>query len=184
MLNTSFLDWKFVGIVLCFVILGASCKDNAQPIEKTKWDFLVDGEWELKNGVIEPSVKVEIFGTEVVIESYWDMMAALNGGAVSDCQKDDLMIFKADSSVTLDEGPTKCDSFDPQEEDGGDWLIRENDTELVFTSFPYDPLLQERVLRVINLTSTELKLEMDYRFRLLGSDSTDHIIKLDFENVK
>jgi len=178
-------------ILIITFFMGLACNDEPEaepldntPMEKTNTDFLVEGNWQLKSGLIDPSITVDVFGTTVVIESYWDMLAALNGGAVEECQMDNLMLFRSDSSVVLDEGQTKCDPADPQEENGGDWLFQSNETELVFTSFPYDPLMQRRTLKVIDLDAANLKLEMDYRFGFAGSDSTDHLIKLDFENVK
>jgi len=169
-----------------------ACKDD-EPVDtgdgdttvETNSDLLIGGEWLMEQGLIVPPVEVDIFGTTVTISSYFDLLGALNGGAPGECQKDNLMIFHADSTVDLDEGPTKCDSADPQVQDGGEWYFVNDETQLAFTSFPYDPLQEERVLDIIELSKTVLKLEMDYRIGLpTGGDSTDHVIKLDFKNVK
>jgi len=169
-----------------------ACKDD-EPVDNgggdttqaSNTDFLVGGDWLMEDGVIVPPVEVDILGTKVTISSYFDLLGALNGGAPGECQKDNLMLFHADSTVDLDEGATKCDSADPQVQDGGEWYFASNETQLAFTSFPYDPLQEERVLDITELSKTMLKLEMDYRFGLpTGGDSTDHVIKLDFKNVR
>lgn len=167
------------------------CKDDepvdesTEPKTETNTDILTGGEWLMESGIIAPPVEVDIFGTVVTISSYYELLAAVNGGAVGDCQKDNLMIFHSDSTLDLDEGVAKCDPADPQVQDGGDWSFVNDETQLAFSSFPYDPLQQERVLDITELTKSDLKLEMDYRFGLpSGGDSTDHVIKLDFKNVK
>jgi hypothetical protein len=181
--------FKYLSVICLLVVLAISCKDEEDPeptkeTPKTNTDFLVEGNWEMQSGVINPSIEVDIFGTTVTIGNYWELLGALNGGVAQPCFKDNLMLFFRDSSVTLDEGPSKCDAADPQEQDGGDWMFLNNETSLAFTSFPYDPLMQERVLEIISLNSAEMKLKMDYKFAPPGGDSTDHVINLEFKNVK
>jgi len=60
----------------------------------------------------------------------------------------------------------------------------DNETKLAFTSFPFDPTQESRVLEIMKLNATQLHLEMDYKFGLPTGDSTDHVIKLNFVNAK
>jgi hypothetical protein len=166
-----------------------SCKDDDETpttddTNKSKTEMLTSGSWLMESGTIAPSIVVDIFGTKVTIATYWELLAALNGSTTAEpCLKDNLMIFKTDSSVTLDEGASKCDPSDPQTEDGGNWLFEDNESKLTFTAFPYDPLKDPRTLEIIKLTSSEMDLKMDYVFvDPVTSDSTDHVIELHFKN--
>jgi hypothetical protein len=77
-----------------------------------------------------------------------DMFASMD-----DCEKDDLVIFNSDKTVTDDEGATKCDSTDPQTSTGGSWNLTSSDTKLAIEedgeSFEFD---------IVSLTSDALSL--------------------------
>jgi hypothetical protein len=48
----------------------------------------------------------------------------------SNCQKDDIIAFKADGTFIYDNGPTKCDPNDPQSYTTT-WKFIDNDTKIV-----------------------------------------------------
>ncbi|MCB9246638.1 MAG: hypothetical protein H6606_09440 [Flavobacteriales bacterium] len=180
---------KILILSAAIFFLGAGgCKDDEEPDcectpeSKSRHQMLIEGRWQLQQGLIKPPVEVEIFGTKITISNYWELTAALSGGVVPDCQKDNLMFFQSDSTVLLDEGLQKCDPADPQTQGGGDWLLIQSDTKLKFTSFPFDPLQQERILNIDTIASSMLNLSMDYRFGSPTGDSTDHKIYLEFLN--
>jgi hypothetical protein len=188
-MNINIKKFSALFLIGLLVFGFSSCKDDEDPpvtddTPKTKTELLTTGSWLMESGTIAPSIVVDIFGTKVTIATYWELLAALNGSATAEpCLKDNLMVFKLDSTVTLDEGPLKCDPSDPQTEDGGNWLFSENDTKLTFTAFPYDPLKEPRTLDILKLTSTDMDLEMEYEFvDPVTTDTTDHIILLHFKN--
>lgn len=78
---------------LMILSIPACQKDETTPVPKTKTELLTQGSWK--------------FST-----------ATLNGSDVSSqlpaCQRDNIMTFAAAGTGTVDEGPTKCNSGDPQ----------------------------------------------------------------------
>jgi hypothetical protein len=50
--------------------------------------------------------------------------------AMPACEKDDLMEFLANSSITEKAGATKCDPADPDTQPGGFWALQNNGTKL------------------------------------------------------
>ena len=175
-------------VLLAFM---ASCSDEEAPVTKeeetkepTKTELATEAQWRLDNGTIIPSVEVEILGNKITVENYWDLLAAVNQGVVPDCDKDNEMILASDSSVTLSEGPTKCDVNDPDSEDGGSWFFVEEETKMTFTSFPFDPTSEPRTLEILELTENSLKLKMDYVFlNPIDNSTSDHVINLEYTNT-
>jgi lipocalin-like protein len=57
--------------------------------------------------------------TELISQSTWKFSAATVGGSdvsgfIQTCQKDNILVFAAAGTGTLDEGATKCNAGDPQ----------------------------------------------------------------------
>lgn len=50
-------------------------------------------------------------------------------GMLEECVKDNLITFETNSTITVDEGATKCDAADPQTQTDGNWELLENDTK-------------------------------------------------------
>ncbi|MBI5857781.1 MAG: lipocalin family protein [Sphingobacteriales bacterium] len=89
-------------------ILFIACNKDEDPVPKTKTELLTQSSWR--------------FGA-----------ATLNGSDVSSqlqaCQKDNIMTFAAAGTGTIDEGPTKCNSGDPQT-NPFTWSFQSNETVL------------------------------------------------------
>ena len=175
----------------CFSLLTFwGCTDDGddvtpQETQKTNTELLTEGSWRVSSGTIEPSIDIDIQGNTITVDEYWDLLAYQGGGQVQDCDKDNLMLMHMDSSVVLDEGPSKCDPNDPQSEDGGKWFFQENETKINFSSFPFDPTGSPQVLDVTMLTADKLHLDMVYVFENpLTGQKTNHEIKLEYVNTK
>jgi hypothetical protein len=77
--------------------------------------------------------------TELLTSASWRQTGAeykTGGGAwvnsfasIDDCVKDDIITFRADGTVVLDEGATKCDPSDPQVSSGM-WAFQNDETVL------------------------------------------------------
>lgn len=159
--------------------------DEPQKQEKTKTDLATEGHWRVNGGTIVPSITIDIQGNIITVDDFWDLLAYQGGGTVQECDKDNLMFLFKDSTVVLDEGPTKCDMNDPQSEPGGLWFFVENETKIKFSSFPFDPTGSPQTLDIETLTATNLDLHMVYEFiDPIGGDTTDHVIKLNYVNTK
>lgn len=114
-----------------FLLLLTSCqKENDDP-NNTKKDLLTSAAWKLV------SFKVTV-GT--VTEEVFDTFEP--------CSTDDLITFRADNTVLLDEGLTKCEPDDPQNTTGT-WSFSENETKLTING---------EIATILALTGTELKL--------------------------
>ncbi|MBI1305220.1 MAG: hypothetical protein GC181_01250 [Bacteroidetes bacterium] len=181
---------KILPLIAVFAIVFYSCKDDETdttptPTDTTNYGMITKAEWRLDSGIISPSIDIEIAGNKITVNNYWDLLSYAGGGQVLDCDKDNRMICKTDSSVVMDEGPTKCDSGDPQTTDGGKWYLSDNETKITFTSFPGDPTGEPRVLDIDKLNTSALNLSMIYTFvNPITKDSTDHTIHLWYSNQK
>lgn len=181
---------RIVGIaLLASLVFAVGCKsdegDPPAPADKTKTDMATEGSWRVNGGTIVPSITIDIQGNVITVDDFWDLLAFQGGGTVQDCDKDNLMFLHRDSTVVLDEGPTKCDMGDPQTEPGGLWFFVENETKVKFSSFPFDPTGAPQTLDIETLSSTNLDLQMVYEFiDPIGGDTTDHVIKLNYVNTK
>jgi hypothetical protein len=67
------------------------------------------------------------------------------------CQRDDLFIFSKDGTLIIDEGSTKCDPDDPQQE-SSTWSFQNNESRIVIDEIP--GLLQE-------LTQSRMRVQVD-----------------------
>lgn len=183
---------KISGLLILLALSLFACKDDSkvvitpEPAAKTKTQLLTEAEWQLMEGTITPSITVEIVpGTNLTVNNYWDLLGFAGGGQVLECDKNNLMICNKDSSVVLDEGPTKCDAADPQTTDGGKWFFESSESKINFSSFPMDPTGEPRVLNVDLLTSSDMTLTMTYDFKdPVSGGTTVHDIILKYKNVK
>jgi hypothetical protein len=118
-------------LVLGLGITVISCKkETPTPTPApTKTELITGKNWILTSYVMD---NVE----------YYDQIAS--------CQQDNLNIFNANNTVTIDEGPTKCDPLDPQTSDGGAWFFNATETLITLDGSEYE-------LEVLNSTTLKIK---------------------------
>jgi len=123
-------------ITLAIIALGlgitiVSCKKETPTptLAPTKTELLTGKNWLLTSYVMD---NVE----------YYDM--------IESCQQDNLTIFNANNTVTIDEGPTKCDPLDPQTTDGGAWSFNSTETFITLDGEEYE-------LEILNSTTLKVK---------------------------
>ena len=120
-------------LVLGLGITIVSCKKETPtptPIPApTKTELITGGNWMLTSYVMD---NVE----------YYDQIAS--------CQQDNLTIFNTNNTVTIDEGPTKCDPIDPQTSDGGAWSFNPTETLITLDGSEYE-------LEILNSTTLKIK---------------------------
>lgn len=98
-------------LMVAALAFATSCKkdeDSSNSPAKSKTELITSGSWRVSSLVLG--------GTDI-----WPSQDA--------CDKDDLSIFKADGTYIDDEGPTKCDSSDPQQSTST-WKFMNNETML------------------------------------------------------
>lgn len=98
---------------------------------------------------IASSCKKDISRTELLTSGRWKLIAlqasflGMTNDAyaeIEECEKDNLITFKPDKTVELDEGPTKCKPDDPQIRTEGTWNMFDNDTKITLDSIDYNIL--------------------------------------------
>ena len=95
----------------------------------TKTELITGGNWMLTSYVVD---NVEIYDQ------------------IQSCHQDNLFIFNTNNTVTIDEGPTKCDPLDPQTSDGGAWFFNATETLITLDGSEYE-------LEVLNSTTLKIK---------------------------
>jgi hypothetical protein len=126
-INKITLSLQLIGLGITFV----SCKkETPTPTPApTKTELLTGENWMLTSYVID---NVEL------------------NGQFTSCQQDNLTIFNANNTITIDEGPTKCDPLDPQTSDGGAWSFNPTETLITLNSSEYE-------LEILNSTTLKIK---------------------------
>jgi len=102
---------KYFTSLLSLLILFSSCKKD-----KTKEELLL-GDWQLNALTIDPPQLVN----GAVITNWYSQL--------EDCDKDNILSFFDTKIFVADEGPTNCDTLDPQNI-SGNWIFLNNETEL------------------------------------------------------
>ena len=134
----------FLAAAATILSFGSCSKDDdnngdSNPVSKTT--LLTTGGWVIYSNI-------EIQGPNT-----YDIFASNN-----DCDKDDILIFNKNSSITFDEGATKCNPSDPQTYTQDTWALVSNDTKLSITLDNGGVEL----IDIITLTSTEMTLQVTY----------------------
>lgn len=115
-----------ITISIILVTFSACRKDD----EKTTKDFLTDGQWKVTDIELNPGIET-VPGLPPIKDVY-DFVFT------EDCNKDDLIIFNDDGTITEDEGLTKCDPNDPQSVTENTWTMNEEETTISATFFGID----------------------------------------------
>lgn len=92
--------------------------------------------------------------TELITSSPWLMVDyKVNNirfyGILEDCEKDNLSIFNANGTYTVEEGTTKCDEMDPQMIDQGTFRFINGETEIEW---------RRRIYSIHELNKTNFKV--------------------------
>lgn len=123
-----------LAIVLFTITVLVSCDKNDSP-PKSNTDYIIQGSWKFE--------KATSSGTDV-------------SGFLPTCHKDNIMTFLANGSGTFDEGPTKCNSGDPQTTNFT-WNFTNNGGTLNVNA----PIFagQSGAFKVVTLNDTQMVLE-------------------------
>lgn len=112
------LRWTILLATAMSVVFFTGCNDDDD--DKSAAEMLV-GTWKVISQTIDPAADM---GSGPITDMYSIMEA---------CEKDDLTTFKSDGTFINDEGATKCDTEDPQTEEGT-WKLIDGDKKLVIDS--------------------------------------------------
>lgn len=115
----------FVALSIMIVTFSSCRKED----EKTPRDFLTDGQWKITDMELDPGIELV---PGFPIKDVYDLVYT------EDCQKDDLIIFNDDGTITEDEGPVKCDPNAPQSVTESTWAMNDEATTISATFFGLD----------------------------------------------
>ena len=134
-------QFAFLLPVIVLVLFVSCGKDEEPPVVKTKTQLLTQGTWKFKSasaGGVDVSNQAPPFNP---------------------CRKDNILTFTAAGGGTLDEGPTKCASGDPQTSPVI-WSFLTNET-ILRVSAPLFPSTGNDYT-LVSLSETELVVSIEY----------------------
>jgi hypothetical protein len=129
--------------VSAVIIIVASCSKSSSSQPKTKMQLITASAW-----------KYDTAGVDLNNDGTID--AALPSGYIKDCQTDNLLYFKSDSTGTEDEGATKCNSTDPQTA-SFTWSFNASQTVINFPDSVFGSV--GGAVNITSLTETQLHFE-------------------------
>ncbi|MBV4357075.1 hypothetical protein [Pinibacter aurantiacus] len=140
---TNFTKKAALVILSAAVIVGCKKDDNNNGSSKTQ--LITSGNWKVASDYYDPAVDWDGDGhTENEVFNLY-----------SACDKDDILIFKTDGSLTLEEGASKCDPSDPQVIESTAWKFSNNESILLV-----GPSGSEQSIQLLELSSTTLKIKV------------------------
>ncbi|MDH7462279.1 lipocalin family protein [Chitinophagaceae bacterium 26-R-25] len=142
---TNFTKRAVLVILAVAVIVG--CKKDDKNNGSSKTQLITSGNWKVTSDYYDPAVDWDGDGhTENEVFSLY-----------SACDKDDILVFKTDGSLTFDEGASKCDPSDPQVIETTSWKFSNNETVLLV-----GPSGSETSVQLLELSSTTLKIKVPF----------------------
>jgi hypothetical protein len=125
-----------------FIINGCDKDDDKKDDPSTKVQLMTSATWKYDTASIDSDKN----GTPD---------QPLPAGTIENCEKDNVITFKSDSTGTLNEGTTKCDPGDPQTT-SFKWWFKDNGAVL----YSPDPIFGglSGDVKVIELTATKLRV--------------------------
>jgi hypothetical protein len=165
--------------LIVLLTLGAlylsACKDETteDPTPTlSRSELLIAGNWQMTSGTIVPPIKIDLFGQVITISDFMEFMDS------EPCEKDDLIIFNTNGTITNDEGATKCDPADPQTTAGGNWALVESDAKLRMIEDGDTTMITIQELTAKTMKGSTLFLNEG------DTSTTTHTINFTFENKK
>jgi hypothetical protein len=129
------------GLAVFCIIINSCSKSNST--QKTKMQLLTQSTW-----------KYDTAGIDLNGDGTID--AAFPAGYLLDCTKDNLLTFNTDSTGTADEGPTKCNTTDPQTV-AFTWSFNSTQTDITSSTAIFNGVGGD--IMITSLTATQLHLE-------------------------
>ncbi|TAH06977.1 MAG: hypothetical protein EAZ13_07540 [Sphingobacteriia bacterium] len=118
---------KIASLFLMLIVAACSKKDDTiANNSKTPMELITNGKWYIS--AFTSSVPVDLNGNGVLTTNLF--------GAMEACEKDNYFVFKSNLEIIFNQGATKCNSNDPQE-DTEDWKFLNGEKEIEISGEPY-----------------------------------------------
>ena len=134
----KYLQALSISFLLVGFILPSCKKDSNTPTPKTKTTLISQSSWKFSSATAG--------GVDV-------------SGSLQNCQKDNILTFNAGGTGTLDEGPTKCNSGDPQV-GAFTWNFQNSETILFVSATIFTG--GSSTFNIVSLTETQLVVSFEY----------------------
>lgn len=155
-----FLTALFFSSILIFSSCKSESEDPKPTGNKTNSELLVGANWKLSKATFNPAIVVNLGTLADTFVNLFDIPL------ITDCQKDNMIMFNADGSMTIDNGALKCAPSEPQTAKDGNWKFLSNETQIEITNSEYFKLISSTkvVLDNVKLSETTMTGQTDYLF--------------------
>lgn len=126
---------------LFFLMIFTACGKKNPVSELTKTALITASTWKYDNAGID-------------INGDGTSDSPLPSTVLTSCTTDNLITFKSDKSGSVDEGPTKCATTDPQTTPFN-WELTNNETEMTFSTAIFTGL--DGSVKILELTATKFR---------------------------
>lgn len=137
---------KLILFVLFIHLILSSCKKGDNSESSKTFKIIADKKWKLS--AHDFYIRGDTFTRYAILPS---------------CLKDNLWTLKSDKTNELDEGLTKCDTFDIQTKIHGNWELRSDDKELyvkgVLSSGTSSAIINEITATILEATPNSLIIQ-------------------------
>lgn len=153
----------FLSLIIISAFVFNACKDEDKKPDptgnKTNTQKLAGYNWLLTKATFIPPIVTTIGAQNFTFNELFEIPL------IENCQKDNLIIFNADSTMTIDNGTLKCGT-EPQTANDGNWRFVNNETQIEITNSAYFSLISANkvIIDQIVITDTEMKGVTDYVF--------------------
>jgi len=100
------------------------------------------------------------YDTAVIADNSGNPLTALPPGIIQTCDKDNTITFKSDSTGTLNEGTTKCNSADPQTT-SFKWWFKDNGSTLYTPDDIFGSSSFTGDFKILELSTTKLRVSKE-----------------------
>lgn len=150
--------YKISLLLILAASLGACKKDSENSPNKA--ELLTAKSWRISaqsSSYSSPSINN---GAAITTDEY---------AAMASCERDNLFKFSANQTLVFDEGATKCDSSDPQTQNGT-WYFNSDQTRLTLS----DPSqgIPTSSFDIIAISASKLQLRYTYSYSSGGISAT------------
>lgn len=139
------MKYSFVLLSVVTIIAFGCKKDSSESSEETKTDIITKSSWKYDNagGDLDRNGSID---------------TPLPSSLLQPCLTDNFIVFQANGTATIDEGPTKCDPLLAQTTDAT-WSFSNNETTLNLSGSGLVGLSGQ--FKILLLNTTQLHLSKD-----------------------
>jgi len=160
--QTMKLSNTILALSLLCLLFFSNCKKKTTTPEpsKTKTEMLTNSNWVILKATFNPPIVTTIATQTFTFKELFEIPL------IQECQKDNIIIFKTDSTMTIDNGGKLCSATEAQTVKDGKWKFINNETQIEITKSAYFSLINSDkvILDQITVSGSEMTGVTDYEF--------------------